>query len=308
MDGDYSGNLERYADEISGSTRWAARLPLPLRLWREGSSVIARGSHPRFVSFRRRSVAPIALVLAGYVLSETIVNPPMPTAQAQHATLPGGHAVTRRPSDLGASAQATLRDLAQARGDGRGASQVPASINRPMDDLPDLSRLDSMNALEKLRLLTEIVVREKKAAAALAATRAEMAGIAVQMGALLFGLRNGELAWEGAPTECLMAERPMSDDDEFDEDLDEDDEDDDDEDSDLWSVNVEVDLLTRIREQGFDLDELLAQHHEEMEETGAVVVATPAQLPSGAWFAVLTALDATTATSRTYVFAMARKL
>jgi hypothetical protein len=198
-----TGNAWDDADEISGSTRWAARLPLPLRLWREGSSVIARGSHPRFVSFRRRSVAPIALVLAGYVLSETIVNPPMPTAQAQHATLPGGHAVTRRPSDLGASAQATLRDLAQARGDGRGASQVPASINRPMDDLPDLSRLDSMNALEKLRLLTEIAVREKKAAA--------------------FGLRNGDLVWEGAPTECLMAERPVSDD-EFDEDLDEDDE------------------------------------------------------------------------------------
>ena len=178
-----------------------------------------------------------------------------------------------------------------------------------MDDLPDLSRLDSMNALEKLRLLTEIAVREKKAAAALAATRAEMAGIALQMGALLFGLRNGELVWEGAPTECLMAERPASEDDEFEEDLDEDDEDEDeDEDSDLWSVNVEVDLLTRIRKQGFDLDDLLAQHHEEMDETGAMVVATPAQLPSGAWFAVLTALDATTATSRTYVFAMARKL
>jgi hypothetical protein len=174
-----------------------------------------------------------------------------------------------------------------------------------MDDLPDLSRLDSMNALEKLRLLTEIAVREKKAAAALAATRAEMAGIALQMGALLFGLRNGDLVWEGAPTECLVAERPVSDDDEFDEDLDEDE---DDEDGDLWSVNVEVDLLTRIRDQGFDLDELLAQHHEEMDETGAMVVATPAQLPSGAWFAVLTALDATTATSRTYVFAMARKL
>jgi hypothetical protein len=174
-----------------------------------------------------------------------------------------------------------------------------------MDDLPDLSRLDSMSALEKLRLLTEIAVREKKAAAALAATRAEMAGIALQMGALLFGLRNGELVWEGAPTECLMAERPVSDDDEFDEDLDEDE---DDEDGDLWSVNVEVDLLTRIREQGFDLDDLLAQHHEEMDETGAMVVATPTQLPNGAWFAALTALDATTATSRTYVFAMARKL
>ena len=73
-------------------------------------------------------------------------------------------------------------------------------------------------------------------------------------------------------------------------------------------MNVEVDLLTRIREQDFDLDELLAQHHEEMDETGAMVVTTPAQLLSGAWIAVLTSLDATTATSRTYVFAMARKL
>ncbi len=164
-----------------------------------------------------------------------------------------------------------------------------------MDDLPDVSNLASLNAEQRLRLLADIAVREAKAAATIAAARAEMKVVAIQMGALLFRLRQAGLTWTGEATECLMAERPRREDDS------------DDEHDESWPVHVENSLLARVRSAGFDLYEVLLEHGAELSETNAMVVATPACLPSGEWFAAFTMLDSTTGMSSTHVFTMARK-
>ncbi len=164
-----------------------------------------------------------------------------------------------------------------------------------MDDLPDVSNLASLNAEQRLRLLADIAVREAKAAATIAAARAEMKIVAIQMGALLFRLRPAGLTWTGEATECLMAERPRPEGDS------------DDEHDESWPVHVENSLLARVRAAGFDLYEVLLEHGAELSETNAMVVATSACLPSGEWFAVFTMLDSTTGMSSTHVFTMARK-
>ena len=169
-----------------------------------------------------------------------------------------------------------------------------------MGELPDL---DAMNALERLRFLADLAAREGKAAAAFAVARADMKALALQMGSSLFGLHEDELVWKGRPTEFLLAEASSPDDD--DDDFDDEEAEDIDDDPESWVVNVETDLLRRIRAQRFDLDELLDEHREERNEAG-LVVATLAQLPSDEWFAIMTAIDVATATQRTLVFSMNR--
>jgi hypothetical protein len=163
-----------------------------------------------------------------------------------------------------------------------------------MDDL-EPGQLDSMDPLERLRFFARLGAQEARAAARLAAAQAEMKAAALEIGAHLFGLRDGDLVWEGNPVECLMAERPVTAED-GQEEVDCDD------DLGPWPVNVEVGLLSRAREQKFVLDDLLSRHQEEVEEAGGLLAVTPAQLPSGEWFAVMTAVDTTKATSMTFVF------
>src|SRR3972149_5528649 len=160
-----------------------------------------------------------------------------------------------------------------------------------MVDLPDISRLDGMNSLEKIRFMADLGAKKAKVFAELAKAKAEMKGVALQFGVALLGLKDDQLVWKGNRLECLMAERPEIEvDDEFeDEDEDEEDLEDDDDESQEdgpWPVNIEVDLLSRIRQENFGFDKLLHEHYRARMVDGEFVEATPGQLRSGEWFAV----------------------
>lgn len=152
--------------------------------------------------------------------------------------------------------------------------------------------LDSMNALERLRYLAKLAADSGKAAAAIATARAEMSAAVLQAGARLFELRDGELAWIGRPMENVLTDGGS--------------EEDDDDARDSWLVSIEADLLARVRAQDFDLDELIDQHREDLDDTECLCVTTPAKLPDGEWFAIMTAVDYATAAERTFAFSMRR--
>jgi hypothetical protein len=176
---------------------------------------------------------------------------------------------------------------------------APTCHPAAMDDM-DPDQLGTMNALEKLRFMASISAKQAKAKGDFAAAKAEVKAYALELGSLLFDLQDGELVWQGHAVECLMAERPATDDDAEDDTSD-------DGASGLWPVNVEVELLARIRRHEFDLDEVLAEHIAEIEEDGGLLVATPAQLPGNEWFAVMTATDIDNEKARTFVFALDRQ-
>ena len=103
------------------------------------------------------------------------------------------------------------------------------------------------------------------------------------------------LIWLGGKLEPLMVDIPTDDEDES-------------EDAEPWPVNVEADLLARIRAAKVDLDEILTDHAWKLEELGGFVVATIGKVRAGDDFAVVTVTEASLGVESTYVFAMQRKV
>jgi len=60
-----------------------------------------------------------------------------------------------------------------------------------MVDLPDISCLDGMNALEKLHFMADLGAKKALVHADLVKAKAEMKGVALKMGVSLLGLKDG---------------------------------------------------------------------------------------------------------------------
>ena len=175
-----------------------------------------------------------------------------------------------------------------------------------MDPLPDISCLDRMNRLEKIRFLAEISAQGATARAEVAWCRAQVEAIALRLGVALMALENDQVVWRGKPMEWLLTEPPeIEDDDIFD---DEDDEADAGHQTDgPWPIHIEVDLLDRVRKEGFDLGELLDEHYQPREHD-CLVKATVGLLKGDEWLAALTAVDMDALNQITYVFSLNRQV
>jgi hypothetical protein len=109
---------------------------------------------------------------------------------------------------------------------------------------------------ERLRFWADLGAKEAIARGELAKYRASMEAMALQIGAELLDVQDGRFCWTGKPTEVVIADRP-----EF-EDLDGDEAEAEEgnEETGAWPVNIEKDLLARMRAAKFDLEDALVEH------------------------------------------------
>ncbi len=171
-----------------------------------------------------------------------------------------------------------------------------------MDESPDITK---MPLKERLRFWANQGARAAKQRGEMAKWKAEMEAGALQVGVMLLGAHNDNFNWMGRPTEPVLAEKPVFEDDDLWDDDDQEEQDDQGEPG-PWPVNIEIDLLARIRAANFDLDELLATHATTMHERGDHVLATVDRLSADEWMAVLTASDVLLGFEATYVFSLNR--
>jgi hypothetical protein len=165
-----------------------------------------------------------------------------------------------------------------------------------MDQVPDFT---SLPLGERLRFWANFGARAARQRGEVAKWTAEMEAGALQIGVELIGVHDDAIEWKGRPTEPVLAERPVFEDDDL---LDDDDQDE----PGPWPVNVEKDLFERLRAANFDLDDLLATHAEVLHERGDHVLATVGRLTADESLAVLTVSDVLLEVKATFVFSMTR--
>jgi hypothetical protein len=160
-----------------------------------------------------------------------------------------------------------------------------------MDEVPDFT---DMSPKDRLRFWAMLSAKQAKARAEFARLSAEMEAIALHMGVEMIEVIDDTIRWTGRPTEVVLAERPDFDDGGFEYD------------DDTWPVNIEKDLLAKLRAAGVDLADLLLAHAEARNDREDDVLATVERLRTSDWVAVLTVGEAMLGIEATYVFSMDR--
>jgi hypothetical protein len=172
-----------------------------------------------------------------------------------------------------------------------------------MDGTPDLAKLTPR---ERLRFWADLAAREATARGEWAKSCADIEAMTLRIGAELLDVVDGQFCWRGHATELVLAEQSELAGDDLDNREAEADSREEAAEPGPWPVNVETDLLARMRTAGEDLDAALREHARVRRERSDIVLATVHSLVGGASFAILTASDPQLGIQATYVFSPQR--